>query len=1128
MSIQRLTTPTRTYGEPIPVAPDTNAEVAKINELVDAFNAGLAVSNAVVGGPKYVRYTSSLYYNVPADALTLDRLDVSMILPGNLAVVINPAASPLTDTEPSQQYVATIVPAATAGAVQVPAYSGAPAGATVAIQWQAVTTADSFTKLLASELPAGKEKYAGLELRPLLIAIIGGLGSANTIVTTPAPTTQPAAPTNGVVNDAIKEFTFKVNPLYPSYTQYKENGRPGTTAPAYLSAATAYQVGDTVHVLNLAGAKKGSLAYYVAGSGNIPDGKVLTNGEDFTGSAVVTPPTTTLAVGLAIAVASITAGSPLTFTVTATGGTAPYVDYEVVATNTATGVLTVLGTSDSGSWTPSTPGTYDIAATVTDTAGISKTSVTRTLRVDPVANQLPVANAGSDLTITSPTSAVQLMGSGTDADGPTPSPQWTQVTGPNTAVLATASLLNTAASGLVVGIYQFRLTVTDDKGGTKFDDVIVTVTAQAVPTITSFTPGSGPVGLVLTLIGTGFGATQGSSTLTINGVQAPSVTSWSDTSVQFTVPTGATTGKITLTTAAGTAISATDFSVQLPAPTAPIISGFSPTTGGQGATVRVNGARLMAANPVMLGNVAITNYTINNDGTLLTFTVPAGAATGLITVTTAAGSASTSQAFVVQASNTNTVVTPDASNLQFNTLNQVDSSGHPQFSVLSEYVEDMTATSAVFTVRTGLRGSLGANIPKDEASVGIYLDDQFLTYLAPSTDNVSQDFTVQLPGTGVRRLRTVNGNAVRIEDAGDIKGTILEKITFPSGTVHTPLTWVKQPRQVAWFGDSIWTGLGSDVPTRDAAAILLRQLFPTIDFTLMDSYGSKKTLTAFGTPAARAASLAQVDLLFANCPQPFLFIALGYNDGDSTAAVAAAIAAFVDLVKAKYAATKVVICTIIPALGNKDAMRAAQRSVQVGRESFVEVVEGGFLFGLDKLVDGVHENSAGNLAIAKRLALSSLCDGPVGDAAPPAGYTGALAPAVVESDETNTAFVSTSGAWHVLANSLYRNGTAMVLDPGATGSRTYRFWGRGFRLFATTYQNQYAGALTVKVNGEVLLPTQFATNPKQDGTSWAYFISSPTVWQQYVVELTADGSQGYYLIDDGLEVLDGSGNFLTN
>lgn len=844
---------------------------------------------------------------------------------------------------------------------------------------------------------------------------------------------------------------------------------------------------------------------------------------DNTGAATTAP--STLAVNLAIGVATVVAGNPVTFTVSATGGATPYV-YDVESTNTATGARNVLGVTASGSWTPSAPGTYDIAATVTDSVSASRTSVTRTLIVTAASNILPVANAGTDLTISLPTSSVQLMGTGTDADGTIISQQWTQVTGPTTAVLATASLMNTAVSGLVAGIYQFRLTVTDDRGGTKPDDVVVTVNAQPVPTITSFTPSAGAVGTSVNVPGTGFGASQGSSTLAVNGVQVASVASWSDTNVRFAIPAGASTGKITLTTAGGTATSTTDFTVQAPASSAPVITGLSPATGGTGATVRVTGRNFMAATALTLNGVAITNYSINNTGTQVTFTVPAGSTTGLIMVTTQVGSATTNQAFVVQASSTNPVVTPNASNLQFNTLNQVDSAGHPQFSVLSEYVEDMDATSVVVRVRTGLRGSLAANIPVDEASVGIYLDGQFLVHLTPDADGVSQNFTVALPGTGIRRLRIVNGNAVRINDAGDILGTIAELLTFPNGTIHTPLTWVKQPRQIAWFGDSIWTGLGSAIPTRDAAAILLRQQFPNADFTLMDSYGSKKTLTAFGTAAARQAALAQIDILFANCPQPFLFIALGYNDDDS-AAVGAAIAAFIDLVKAKYPLTRVVICTLIPNSQNLDAMRAAQRSVQVGRESFVEIVEGEYLFGLDKLVDGVHENSAGNVAIANRLALSSLCDGPVGDPAPPSGYTGALAPTLIESEESNAAFVTTSGGWAPGSNALYRNGTAHILTPGATGTRTYRFWGRGFRAFATTYKNQYAGPATMTVNGEVLQANQFIDNPKQDGTSWAYFTSSPTIWQEYVVELSASGSQGYYLIDDGIEVLDGSGNFLT-
>jgi hypothetical protein len=279
---------------------------------------------------------------------------------------------------------------------------------------------------------------------------------------------------------------------------------------------------------------------------------------DNTGAATAS---SSLAVTLAIGVATVTAGNPVVFTAGASGGATPY-SYEVTATNTATGASSIIGQSSSGSWSPNTPGIYDIAATVTDSLNATKTSITRTLTVAAASNILPVANAGSDLTITLPTNTVQLMGSGTDADGTIVSQQWTQVTGPNTAVLATASLMNTTASPLIAGIYQFRLTVTDDKNGNKNDDVVITVLPQAAPTITSFTPTAGPAGSTsLQVTGTGFGLTQGTSTVTVNGVQVASVTSWSDTGLRFTVPTGATSGTITVTTPAGMATSASVFTV---------------------------------------------------------------------------------------------------------------------------------------------------------------------------------------------------------------------------------------------------------------------------------------------------------------------------------------------------------------------------------------------------------------------------------------------------------------------------------------------------------------------------------------------------------------------------------------
>ena len=78
------------------------------------------------------------------------------------------------------------------------------------------------------------------------------------------------------------------------------------------------------------------------------------------------------------------------------------------------------------------------------------------------------------------------------------------------------------------------------------------------PTLTAFSPVSGPVGTVVTLTGTGF---TGTTAITFNGVTAPNYTVVSATSITVTVPLGATTGPITVTAPTGTVSSSASFTV---------------------------------------------------------------------------------------------------------------------------------------------------------------------------------------------------------------------------------------------------------------------------------------------------------------------------------------------------------------------------------------------------------------------------------------------------------------------------------------------------------------------------------------------------------------------------------------
>lgn len=98
---------------------------------------------------------------------------------------------------------------------------------------------------------------------------------------------------------------------------------------------------------------------------------------------------------------------------------------------------------------------------------------------DPPPNQLPTANAGSDQAITLPTNQVSLAGTGTDNDGTIASYAWTKVSGPAGETISTASSASTTVTGLVTGVYVFKLTVTDNKGATGSDNVQVTVSTPA-------------------------------------------------------------------------------------------------------------------------------------------------------------------------------------------------------------------------------------------------------------------------------------------------------------------------------------------------------------------------------------------------------------------------------------------------------------------------------------------------------------------------------------------------------------------------------------------------------------------------------------------------------------------------
>jgi alpha-tubulin suppressor-like RCC1 family protein len=125
-------------------------------------------------------------------------------------------------------------------------------------------------------------------------------------------------------------------------------------------------------------------------------------------------------------------------------------------------------------------GTYVFKLTVTNQLGTAS-SATVTVTVNPAPIVPPVANAGSNQTITLPSNTVTLNGSASTAPGGTITKYaWSQVSGPSTAAITAAGAVTTTTTGLVQGVYVFQLTVTNNQGATATSTVTITVNPAPV------------------------------------------------------------------------------------------------------------------------------------------------------------------------------------------------------------------------------------------------------------------------------------------------------------------------------------------------------------------------------------------------------------------------------------------------------------------------------------------------------------------------------------------------------------------------------------------------------------------------------------------------------------------------
>jgi surface protein len=138
------------------------------------------------------------------------------------------------------------------------------------------------------------------------------------------------------------------------------------------------------------------------------------------------------------------------------------------------------------------------------------------------------------------------------------------------------------------------------------DDGPDTPPASSKPTITDFTPKSGPEGTEVTITGTNFSTTKAENTVKF-GTMAATVGTATATQLKVTVPTGATTGKISVSVDGEAATSTADFTV-----TALVPENSAPEMADQEFAAKED---ITDANEI--GQVEATDA----DGDTLTFTI---------------------------------------------------------------------------------------------------------------------------------------------------------------------------------------------------------------------------------------------------------------------------------------------------------------------------------------------------------------------------------------------------------------------------------------------------------------------------------------------------------------------------
>ncbi|MDR0909266.1 MAG: PKD domain-containing protein [Spirochaetaceae bacterium] len=393
---------------------------------------------------------------------------------------------------------------------------------------------------------------------------------------------------------------------------------------------------------------------------------------------------------------------------------------------------------------------------------------------DPPANVAPTATAGTDITITLPTSTVNLDGSAsTDADGSIATYTWTQTSGADTTIVNPDKAATQVTGLTTAGEYVYQLEVTDDDGDSHTDTIKVTVNPAAnvaptavagtdititLPTSTVNVDGSGSSDTDGTIAAYAWTQTSGADTTIVNPDKAATQVTGLTTAGEYVYQLEVTdddgdshtdTIKVTVNPAANvapTAVAGSDITITLPTSTVNVDGSGSADTDGTIAAyawTQTSGAATTIADPAQAatqisGLTAAGEYVYqlevtDDDGAKHTDTIK-------VTVNPAANVAP-----VAAAGTDQTIYLPDTTTATLSGAASADTDG-----TIAAYAWAQTAgaattivsPSAATTVVNGLTaaGDYTYSLTVTDDDGASHVDEVKITVVAPVT--VTKDVTV--------------------------------------------------------------------------------------------------------------------------------------------------------------------------------------------------------------------------------------------------------------------------------------------------------------------------------------------------------------------------------------------------